>query len=335
MPNDPAQIFKRKIQRPMTSLPKKALSSDLFASILASAQPTPSKPPFQFILSCEADETNSAVIANHHYNIQEVINAPPGSTISPGSEFRPVATLQRLFSEHPFWPKAKQILTDGARYHITTTIPESMRLQENDAILAYGNHASATKRPDALTEGFVKDTEAGYSIPLSVECARKIVNSRISPIGVAQHAGIDEKGEIVLKDRLAHDQSFSLGFAPSINELVDDTNQIDLVFGWCLERIIHQIVALRILHPSERIMICKFDWGSAYRRINGDGTVAASSITMDATGKFANMLFRLSFGGKTHPAIFSTMSEWRATYATTWPTRTTGTPTNASPDFSK
>ena len=41
---------------------------------------------------------------------------------------------------------------------------------------------------------------------------------------------------------VAHDQSFSLGFAPSLKDLVDESELIDLVFGWCLDRIIHQVV---------------------------------------------------------------------------------------------
>ena len=141
------------------------------------------------------------------------------------------------------------------------------------------------------------------------DCARKLKNGRVGPLGVAQHAGIDEHGDIVIKDRLAHDQSFSLGYSPSLNDIVDDSELPDLVFGWCINRLIHQIVALRLQFPTNRILICKFDWGSAYRRINGDGTLTANTITTDVSGEFANILTRLSFGGRPHPAMFSVFSE--------------------------
>ena len=309
LPNDPALIFTRKIQRPQLRPATHKHSIDTIVSICNSTVPTPKASPFCHDNSLEAAKTNAALIADFEFDLQRLFDAHPGTTISPGSEFRPLDSIALLLQHHPFWEKIKHTLTKGASYDFKPLPPDSARKQENEAILDYGNHASARKRPEALIKVCKKDSRFGYSFPITFACARNLRNGRAGPLGVAQHAGIDEFGEIVLKDRLAHDQSFSMGFAPSLNDLVDDSELIDSVFGWCLDRLIHQIVAIRLKFPDKRILICKFDWGSAYQRINGDCTLVANTITTDVSGDFANILTRLSFGGRPHPAMFSVFSE--------------------------
>ena len=128
-------------------------------------------------------------------------------------------------------------------------------------------------------------------------------------MGVAHQWGIDAHGDLIPKDRLTHDQSFSLGFCPATNDLIDQDQLIDLVMGHCLDRVIHQIVTLRWHHPDDRILLSKFDWASAYRRIHGDGDVAARNITLDPSNKFAHLNLRLTFGASANPAEFSVVSE--------------------------
>ena len=309
LPNDPSQIFTRKISRPPLLPPKHVHRLDTLVSICERKVPTPNPSPFTHLTSMDSAISNSEWIAKFDFDLQALFDAHPKSTISPGSEFRAVEDIKRILGEHPFWDKIDEILTEGARYTFKTIPSEVARKRENDAILEYGNHSSARKKPEALRKVMAKDSKFGYACPITFDCARKLKNGRAGPLGVAQHNGIDEKGEIITKDRLAHDQTFSFGYAPSLNLSVDESVLIDLVYGWCLDRLIHQMVALRRDHPETRILICKFDWGSAYRRINGDGTLVAGSITTDADGEFANILLRLSFGGKPHPALFSTMSE--------------------------
>ena len=309
LPNDPSLIFTNKIRRPPLATPTHTHKIDTILAISREVVPAPLPSPFQHQTSFEAAKFNSELIERFDFDLQKLFDAHPGTTISPGSEFRPVSSIARLLCHHPFWDRIQDTLRNGASYDFKPLPPDINRQFENDAILAYGNHASARKRPEALIKVCKKDTKFGYSFPISFDCARQIQQGRAGPLGVAQHAGIDEHGNIVIKDRLAHDQSFSLGFAPSLNDLVDESELIDLVFGWCLDRIIHQIVALRQKFPDKRILVCKFDWGSAYRRINGDGILVANTITTDVSGEFANLLTRLTFGGRPHPAMFSVFSE--------------------------
>ena len=302
--------FPSPITIPPLPPPSHPLNIDTILSVFHSTVPTPKASPFIHERSVAAAAANSVLIAKYDHDLQALFDAHPGTTISPGSEFRPPSILKPLLFGHPFWPKIEHDLTFGATYQFRDDLPgDDARVAENEALIAYGNHSSARKRPAALIKVSQKDTVHGWAFPLTFDCARKIKGGRFAPLGVAQHNGITERGEIIVKDRLAHDQTFSTGLAPSLNLAVDDSDDIDLVYGWCLERLIHQIVALRLEFPRTRILVCKFDWGAAYRRINGDGLLAANALTTDASGEFANILSRLSFGGKTHPAMFSLFSE--------------------------
>ena len=309
LPNDPADIFTEKIHSPPLLPWKIKHSLSYIKRVCKSSVPTPKPSPFKHERSYEAAVFNSIIIRKHDYDLQQVIDANPDSTISPGSEFRQPEVIATFLDVHPFWPRINDILRHGAFYKFKLVPSEEERCAENEAILTYGNHSSARKRPHALIKVSKKDTAAGYSFPVTFDCCRKIRHGRVGPLGVAQHPGITETGDIKMKDRLAHNQSFSFGHAPSLNQAVDESELIDLVFGWCIDRLIHQVVALRLQFPSRRILVCKFDWGAAYRRINGDGVLVANTITTDASGDFANLLTRLTFGGSPHPAIFSTISE--------------------------
>jgi hypothetical protein len=97
-----------------------------------------------------------------------------------------------------------------------------------------------------------------------------------------------------LKHRLTHDLSFEItGEDLSVNNRVDMTQYPKMIFGWCLPRIIHFIVALRIAHPGKRILIAKYDFSDAYRRIAHSARAASQSIIVLAGITFlALRLFR-------------------------------------------
>jgi hypothetical protein len=67
-----------------------------------------------------------------------------------------------------------------------------------------------------------------------------------------------------MKERLTHDMSFSItGEGLSVNNRVDMSAYTEMVYGWCLSRVIHYIVALRGAHPGKRIYIAKYDFSDA------------------------------------------------------------------------
>ena len=51
-----------------------------------------------------------------------------------------------------------------------------------------------------------------------------------------------------------------------------------MIYGFCLLRLIHYIVALRLEYPEERILISKYDFSDAYRRVAHSAAAAAQTI---------------------------------------------------------
>ena len=314
LPNDVPKIFPNRLFPPALRQESHPLSLDVIIAISQTEQDTPHDSPFRHDIHPDEvavanAEFNSRLIDEYDMDMQRLLDAYPYSVISPGSEFRPAGVLEPLLAGHPYWPRLKSIISHGVSYPLTAVEDETARRAENDAILEYGNHASGKKNPEALTKVLLKDASRGYSLPITFSCAKSIKHSRISPMGVAHQLGIDAHGDLIPKDRLTHDQSFSLGFCPSTNDLIDQEQLIDLVMGHCIDRIIHQIVVLRWHHPTEKILLSKFDWASAYRRIHGDGEVAARNITIDPSNLFAHLNLRLTFGASANPAEFSVVSE--------------------------
>jgi hypothetical protein len=125
---------------------------------------------------------------------------------------------------------------------------------------------------------------------------------------VAQ-ATINERGEIVDKLRVTHDQSFNpvKGTRRSVNDRVDWALLTPCMFGRALLRHIYQIVALRHRHPTEIILQSKVDWKSAYRRLHNAPSTAVSAMVIVAC--FLLAALRLTFGGAPNPSHWSDLSE--------------------------
>lgn len=115
-------------------------------------------------------------------------------------------------------------------------------------------------------------------------------------------------GERVSKRRLTHFQSFmALPGSQSLNYLTDRDKFPTLVYGFCLHRILYQMISLRTSFPTDRIMITKFDFSKAYHRIHYDGISAVRCLAVH--DEQAYMQLRLSFGGKACPASWCPTSE--------------------------
>jgi hypothetical protein len=52
-----------------------------------------------------------------------------------------------------------------------------------------------------------------------------------------------------------------------MNERIDLSAYPDMIYGWCLLRVLHFVVALRLANPGVRISISKGDFSNAYRRV--------------------------------------------------------------------
>jgi hypothetical protein len=97
-----------------------------------------------------AAEHNSQIIQDHEYDLQECLASMPKSTVSPGSEFRHVDTLENLIGRHPYWPNINVTLTEGAfkAEHSKQHADERTTHKSNEVITS---RQETTKKPFTST----------------------------------------------------------------------------------------------------------------------------------------------------------------------------------------
>jgi hypothetical protein len=104
-----------------------------------------------------------------------------------------------------------------------------------------------------------------------------------------------------------------------------------MVYGWCLRRIFHFVVLIRTHHPTKSILISKYDYSDAYRRIAHSASAAVQTIAV--VGWMAYLCLRLTFGGSPNPPAWCLVSEIVTDLANeirdcqAWDPRTTFSPT--------
>ncbi|OEU05830.1 hypothetical protein FRACYDRAFT_257959 [Fragilariopsis cylindrus CCMP1102] len=187
-------------------------------------------------------------------------------------------------------------------------LAEDERMAELEAQVLRGNHKSATSDPEGTDKMTGKDVKKGFSLPFPASIVTKIKQGLVQPAGKVSQHSLTATGSRMLKDRLTHDLSFWLteDYA-SVNSRCDFDKYPPIIYGSCLIRTIHYIVALRAAFPDERILISKFDFSDAYRRMAHDAAAAAQSILI--VNHIAYLALRLSFGGAMNPAAWSCCSE--------------------------
>ena len=76
----------------------------------------------------------------------------------------------------------------------------------------------------------------------------------------------------------------------------------EMVYGFCLSRIIHFIVALRGKYPEDRILISKYDFLDAYRRMAHRALLAIQTILVH--GARAYIYLVLTFEASANPVVW-------------------------------
>ena len=143
----------------------------------------------------------------------------------------------------------------------------------------------------------------GFAVPVWAASLRDILGTMVQACGlVIQHAleGI--------KYRLTHDLSFSITSEDaSINSRCDMDVYPKMVYGFCLSCTIHFIVDLRRKFADDYILISKYDFSDAYKRLAHRASSAIQKILVH--GKIAYIHLRLTFGAAANPAVFCGLSE--------------------------
>jgi hypothetical protein len=81
----------------------------------------------------------------------------------------------------------------------------------------------------------------------------------------------------------------------------------EMIYGWCLSRLIHFIITLRLAYPNQRILIAKYEYSDAYRCMVHAGSAAAQSTPV--FDKVAYIVLCLTFGGSPNPPTWCLFSE--------------------------
>jgi len=147
---------------------------------------------------------------------------------------------------------------------------------------------------------------------LVADATKHLPGAVVGPVGIVSQDSIDAFGQRLPKDRPIHDQSFSFCSGQLLNNRVIGDELTPGRYGFALLRFIHKIAALRAIYPAARILLSKFDFKSAYRRVHFWAESALQScITTKGLGglDLALVSLRTTFGGSPCPSIFSEISE--------------------------
>jgi hypothetical protein len=276
--------------------------------VFKAKEPVPKAPPVRFDLSEEAIRFNTELLKDSALSLQTLLSQHQDTTLGFGSEFRPVDQLQTILGQHPNFGFFAEVLTNGMDYRFTKELSDDERRAEVRAMLDRGNHKSVQEDGEEVGKLLAKDVLHGFSLPVSPDIVPNIEKAMVQPAGVVKQFSLREDGVRFLKRRLTQDLSFPLTFpGASVNNRIDMEAYVEMIYGWCLTRLIHFIVALRLAHPTTLIFIVKYDYSDGYRRIAHSASAAAQSIIVFAG--VAYIALRLTFGGSPNPPTWCAFSE--------------------------
>jgi len=268
----------------------------------------PEPPHVRLGLDQDDLDHNTCFLASCDWDLEEVFRRHAGTTVDHGSEFRPVEQLRRIVGRHPGFAYLEAMLTSGFDYHLERELTEQERMLEVKAQLERGNHKSAMQNMEEVRTLLSGDVRRGFVLPIRANAILNVKGLHLQPGGMVRQLSLKADGSRHPKSRFTHDLSFSItADDASVNARVDMSKHPEMVYGWCLLRLIHYIAALRVRHPGVRILISKFDYSDAYKRISQSPRSSAASVI--CFGEVAYICWRMVFGGSPNPAGFSGFSE--------------------------
>jgi hypothetical protein len=154
-------------------------------NILATVVITPGPSPLAFEASDRAALHNQAILQSYNNDISKLLDDHQSLILKYGSEFRPIDVLEPLLLHHYHWPKLRRLLSEGSNWSLHD-LDDKSRKQKNLEFIARGNHKSALKHEDKISEIFLKEISQGWMIPFSIQFINEIKKSEIAPIGLAE-----------------------------------------------------------------------------------------------------------------------------------------------------
>jgi hypothetical protein len=166
----------------------------------------------------------------------------------------------------------------------------------------------AEDKPKAVARLLAKDVTHGFSMPILLQVVKLIPGALAQPLGMAKQITLNDSGQRIPKYRLTQDLSFSISQENgSVNDRIDMVQYNEMIYGWCLSRIIHFIVALQRRFPADRILMSKYDYSDANRRIAHSASATTQSISIFKDNAYVAL--RLTFGGSSNPPTWCLFSK--------------------------
>ena len=215
--------------------------------ILALEESTPKPHKFSFSNNRDSAKINTKIIKKYKYNFIKTCKRQKGSIISPGTEFRKISHLTKLFSHHEDWLELKSIIQNGCDYKLAPSIDEETRLNDLKSMINRGNHKSTMKPgcKEILQKTFTKEVEKGWIVPITIESTTKIKDLFVIPLGIAHQFSINELGERIPKQRVTHDATFATPSGDSVNNRTLEELLLPCIYGQSLRRILHSLLEMR------------------------------------------------------------------------------------------
>jgi hypothetical protein len=165
-----------------------------------------------------------------------VDNGRTGYLTEYGSEFRRGNILLLLLGNHPLWPRMEKLILSGSQWP-TEPISEEDRIADLQEALKFANHKRASSKPKLLRELITKYVIHlhGYMFPLPLDKITKIPILCMAPLNIQPQWMINERGEIIEKDRMTHHQSLKWSaLESSVNSRINTELLWQCKFRKCL-----------------------------------------------------------------------------------------------------
>jgi hypothetical protein len=308
LPSSVSDLFANVVQGPDDFFVPQSWLLDAVREVAAAVVPAPGAPVARLDISDESLEFNSRLIESYGNDFEAFLSDQVGTTMSYGAEFRPIDQLKRVLGTHPNFVFFRSILENGMPYHFTRDLSEEERVIELKLQLARGNHKSAKEKWSEASDLLLKDVVHGFSMPVQASKVVDIKGAMVEPCGITSQFKLQPDGSRKLADRLTQDLSYAMSSDDaSVNSRIKMDEYTEMIYGWCLGRVVHYIVSLRLQYPGQKIYISKYDYSDAYRRIHHAASAAVQSIIV--IGEVAYIALRLTFGGSPNPPTWCSFSE--------------------------
>ena len=111
--------------------------------------PAPTAPEFVFELTSEAAEKNFMILTKNNIDLGQAIEVQRLSLLGYRSEFRPPATLHKIFPSQPLWKRMDCLLFEGSKLPLLE-LSEKAIIEDLKEALQFGNHKGASEKPVLL-----------------------------------------------------------------------------------------------------------------------------------------------------------------------------------------